>query len=183
MKNFIYNSSLYSGRSAMAIHKITGCLEEWRESTCRFARNSSFCQVHAFDVLTPTSTYHQFIICMFICRNFIPSTILSSNIISCNYICSANGIFKLWEFYHSCPSARNKQSVHIVSLPAWRTRSHRSAGHITKYQYWYVYTIRTSNGIMLAIVYEFIALGMLLSICWERKVPSLNEYPNRWLSE
>ena len=31
----------------------------------RFARNSSFCQVHAFEVLPPTSTYRQFIICMF----------------------------------------------------------------------------------------------------------------------
>ena len=31
------------------------------------------------------------------------------------------GFCKLWEFYHSCPSARNKQSIHIVSFPAGHT--------------------------------------------------------------
>ena len=31
----------------------------------RFAGNSSFCQAHVFEVWTPNSAYHQFIICMF----------------------------------------------------------------------------------------------------------------------
>ena len=60
----------------------------------------------------------------FICQNFIPSKILSSNFISCNLIYNPNGIFKSWEFYRSCPSAGNKQRVHIVSFPAGRTHSH-----------------------------------------------------------
>ena len=30
----------------------------------------SFCQAHAFEVLTPTSTYRQFIICMFYLLKF-----------------------------------------------------------------------------------------------------------------
>ena len=82
-----------------------------------FVGNSSFCQAHVFKVLTPTSNYHKFLICMLfyfyvICKNFIPSKILSSNIISYN----ANGIFKLWELYHSHLFAGNKQSSHIVFL-------------------------------------------------------------------
>ena len=67
----------------------------------------------------------------FICRNFIPSKILSSNIISYNVIHNANGIFKSWEFYRLCPFARNKQSVHIVSFLAGHARSRRSARHTT----------------------------------------------------
>ena len=65
----------------------------------------------------------------------------SSNIISCNFIYNANGIFKLWEFYRSRPSARNKQSVHIVSFPAGRTHSCPSARHTTIYRkaFGYVY--------------------------------------------
>ena len=34
---------------------------------------------HAFEHWTPSSTYRQFIICMFICQNFTPSKILFSN--------------------------------------------------------------------------------------------------------
>ena len=68
---------------------------------------------------------------LYVCQNFIPSKILSSNIISCNLIYNANGIFKLWEFYCSCPSARNKQSVHIASIPPGRTHSRLSAGRTT----------------------------------------------------
>ena len=46
-------------------YNIVGCLAEWCECTHRFAGNSSFCQAHAFEVLTPTSTYRQLIICIF----------------------------------------------------------------------------------------------------------------------
>ena len=84
-----------------------------------FCRKLSFCQAHAFEVLTPTSTYRQFIIDVyFICQNVIPSKILSSNIIFCIFMSNANGIFKLWEFYHSHPFAGNKQSIYIVCFPA-----------------------------------------------------------------
>ena len=67
----------------------------------------------------------------FICRNFNPSKILSSNISSCNFIYNANGVYKLWEFYCSLPFAGNKPSMHNVSFffPARCARSCRSAGH------------------------------------------------------
>ena len=38
--------------------------------THRFAGNSSFCQAQAFEVLTPTPTYRQFVICMFYLSKF-----------------------------------------------------------------------------------------------------------------
>ena len=38
--------------------------------THRFAGNSLFCQVHAFEVWTPTSTYRQLSICMFYSSKF-----------------------------------------------------------------------------------------------------------------
>ena len=112
---------------------IIGCPDEWSERMHSFAGNSSFCQAHEFEVLTPTSTYCQFLsfVC-FICQSFIPSKILSSNIISCN-VYYTNRIFKSWEFYHSCPSAGNNQSVHIDSFAARHMRSHPSAGHTTVY--------------------------------------------------
>ena len=71
-----------------------------------------------FEVLTPTSTYRQFIICIFYLSKFHTNElkILPSDIISFNFIYSANGIFKWWEFYLSCPSAGNKQTVHVVSF-------------------------------------------------------------------
>ena len=62
-------------------------------------------------------------------ENFIPSKILSSNIISCNFNFNAKAILRSWEFYRSHPFAGNRQSVHIVSFPAGHTRSHRCAGH------------------------------------------------------
>ena len=37
---------------------------------CPVEQHASFCQAHAFDVLTPTSTYRQFIICMFYLSKF-----------------------------------------------------------------------------------------------------------------
>ena len=43
-----------------------------------------------------------------ICRNFIRSKILSSNI-SCSFIYNANGMFTCREFHRSCPSAGNKK--------------------------------------------------------------------------
>ena len=65
----------------------------------RIAGNASFCQVHAFEVLAPPQLIAKFhIIVCYICWNFIPSKILSSNIISCHFIYNANGIFKLLEF-------------------------------------------------------------------------------------
>ena len=90
------------------------------------ARNPSFWQAHAFEVLTSTSTYRQFIICM-----FIPSKILSSNIISCTFIYNANRISKSWEFYRSRPFARNEQSVQLVSFPAGHMDSRPSTWHTT----------------------------------------------------
>ena len=80
-------------------------------------------------LLTPTSTYRQFNnrLHFLIGRNFIPSKILSSNNISCNFIFNANWIFKSLTFYRSHPSAGNKQSIHIVSFPAGCMRS-RPAG-------------------------------------------------------
>ena len=50
----------------------------------------------------------------------------SSDIISLNFIYNPKllmGFLKSLEFYHSHPSAGNKQSVHIVSFPARCTRS------------------------------------------------------------
>ena len=71
----------------------------------------------------------------FIFRHFIPSKILSSNSIPCNFIYNTNGKFKLWEFYHSHPFAGNKQSALIVSFTVGRMRSCRSAGHTTIYNW------------------------------------------------
>ena len=68
----------------------------------------------------------------FICRTFIPMKILASNIISCNSIYDANGMFKSWGFYRSHPSASNKQSVHIVRFPGCRC-SCPSVGHTAIY--------------------------------------------------
>ena len=51
------------------------------------------------------------------------------NIISCNFIYNANGIFKLWEFYCSHPLAGSRQSADIVSFPAGHAHSHSSARH------------------------------------------------------
>ena len=88
-------------------------------------------RTHPFEVLMPTSTDRQLSFACLVCRNFIPNKILSPNIISCNIIYSANGNFKSWAFYRSCPSAGNKQSVHIVSFPSGRTCSCPSAGYTT----------------------------------------------------
>ena len=109
-------------------HNSVGCPAEWHKRTHHFAGNSSFCQVHAFQVWTPIASLS--FVC-FICQKFIPSKILSSNIISCHFTYNANGMFQLWEFYHLHPSAGNKQSVHIVSFPAGRTRSRPSAEYTT----------------------------------------------------
>ena len=67
----------------------------------------------------------------FICQNCLPRKILSSNIISCNFIYNVNGILKSWEFHRLHPSVGKKQSIHIVSFPARCTRSRPSAGHTT----------------------------------------------------
>ena len=58
--------------------------------------------------------------------------ILASNIISCNFIYDANGIFKSWGFYRSRPSARNKQCVHIFRFPERRCLC-PSVGHTVIY--------------------------------------------------
>ena len=50
--------------------QIVGCPAERRECMCRFAENLSFYQAHAFEVLTPTPTYRQFIICTFYLSKF-----------------------------------------------------------------------------------------------------------------
>ena len=94
--------------------------EEHRERMRRFAWNSSFCQAHAFEVLTPTctSTYRHIIICMFYSSKFhMIKQDLSSNIISCNFI--YNGIFKSWGVL-TFTSFWRKQAKHshcLVFLP------------------------------------------------------------------
>ena len=100
-----------------------------RERSHHAAWNSSFCQVHTFKGLTPTSTYGQFIICMFwgvkilyqarFCLQISYFAILFTMLIGVLSFC--------------CPSAGNKQSIHIVSLTARHTRSRPSAGHMTIY--------------------------------------------------
>ena len=64
-------------------------------ATQRSAGNS-FCQAHAFQSghLLQLITNSSFV--WFIGQNFIASQILSSKIISWNFICNAKGIFKSW---------------------------------------------------------------------------------------
>ena len=84
---------------------------------------SSFCQAHVFEVLTPTSTYHQFIIYILYLSKFQSKQdfVFKYHILHfCLY--NANGIFKSWLFYCSRPFAGNKQSVHIISFPVGHTR-------------------------------------------------------------
>ena len=102
-----------------SLHSIIGCRAEQRERMHRFAGKWLFCQSHAFEFLTPTSSYRQLSFACFICRNFIPSKILSSNIISYNFIYNANGMFKLWELYCSHPFAGIKHSLHMRAIPYW----------------------------------------------------------------
>ena len=77
--------------------------------TQRSAGNS-FCQAHAFQSghLLQLITNSSFV--WFIGQNFIASQILSSKIISWNFICNAKGIFKSWECYRSQPFAGNKHA-------------------------------------------------------------------------
>ena len=74
--------------------------------------------------------YHLYVL---FCQNFIPSKILSSNIISCNLIYNASKMF----FITDNPSAGNKQNAHIVNF---------SAGHMVtvrnnKYLYSILYVV------------------------------------------
>ena len=50
--------------------KSLGARKNKCECTHCFVRNSSFCPVHAFEVLTSTSFYRQFIICTFYLSKF-----------------------------------------------------------------------------------------------------------------
>ena len=86
-----------------------------------FARNSSFCQAHAFEVLT---IYHLYVLL----SKFHTKQDFVFKYVSCNFIYNSNGIFKLWEFDLSHPFAGNKQSAYIVNFPAERTRWQHSAG-------------------------------------------------------
>ena len=94
-----------------------GCPAEWYERTHPFAMYA----------LTPTSTYSHFII---ICTFYFPKYHTKQDFVFkyhiLQFIYNANRIFKSWEFDHSPPSSRNKQSV--VSFPARRTRPRPSAG-------------------------------------------------------
>ena len=77
-------------------------MAERYERKHHFTGNSSFCQVHAFEVWTPTSMYRQFIICMFYLSIFhTKQDFVFKYITSCNFIYNASGIFNLWEFYRS----------------------------------------------------------------------------------
>ena len=79
-------------------------------ATQRSAGNSSFCRAHAFQSghLLQLIANSSFV--WFIRRNFIASQILSSKIISWNFICNTKGIFKSWECYRSQPFAGNKHT-------------------------------------------------------------------------
>ena len=79
-------------------------------ATRRSAGISSFCQAHAFQSghLLQLIANSSFV--WFIRRNFIASQILSSKIISWNFICNAKGILKSWECYRSRPFAGNKHA-------------------------------------------------------------------------
>ena len=81
-------------------------------ATRRSAGNSSFLPGSCVSVWTPTSNQlianSSFV--WFIRRNYIASQILSSKIISWNFICNAKGIFKSWECYCSRPFAGNKHA-------------------------------------------------------------------------
>ena len=112
---------------------IVWCLEERCERTCGFAGNSliwSTCIWSLDTYFNQSPIYHLYV---FIFRNFIPSKILSSNVISHNFIFNAKAIFRSWEFYRSHPFAGNRQSVHIVNFPAGHTCSYRSSGHMMIY--------------------------------------------------
>ena len=63
--------SVHSGdRLYILESRIVGCPEEQCERMYCFVRNSSFCPAHAFEVLTSTSFYRQFIICTFYLSKF-----------------------------------------------------------------------------------------------------------------
>ena len=116
------------------IHFI-GCSAEWCEHMHSFAGNShDHCYAkcmclksgHLYFNLSPMNNLHA----LFIEISY-QAWFCLQNIISCNFIYNANGILKSWEFYHSCPSAGNMQSIGIISFSARRTRSHPSARHTT----------------------------------------------------
>ena len=107
---------------------LSGARQNGANSTHRSAGNSLFCPADA-KVLTATLTYRQSIICMFY---FVTISHTSKFFFFISYLAILFTMlpgFKLWEFYLSHPFARNKQSVHIVSVPAGRTHSLRFAGH------------------------------------------------------
>ena len=53
---------------------------------------------------------------------------------SCSFIYNANGIYKLWEFYRSCPFAGNNQSIHM-SVSCW-ARVFMSFCQCTRWYVW-----------------------------------------------
>ena len=89
---------------------------------------------------TLTSTYRQFIICLLLCLfvkiSYHPDFVFKYHILQLYNMLM--GFLNHGRFYHSCPFAGNKQSVHIVSFPAGRTSSHHSAGHtmIQLFNFW-----------------------------------------------
>ena len=97
----------------LSADNIIMCPAEGHDLMRRSAGNASFCEIwHLVQPITDWS-----FVCL-VCWNFIPSKVLSLNIISCNSIYNANRSFKLWEFYRSRSSAGNKQIMHIVSFSA-----------------------------------------------------------------
>ena len=73
-----------------------------KHTQTRRERNASFCRelivlpgacVWSLDTYFNLSPIHHFV--GFLCRNFIPSKALYSNIISCDFIDNANGIFQI----------------------------------------------------------------------------------------
>ena len=90
-------------------------------------------------VVTPASTYRKFFICMFsgVLVDFlysIPSKILSSGIISWNFIYNANRIFNCGSFIiHALLPGTSKAFTQVIFF----ARSHPSAGH-TIYIYCFV---------------------------------------------
>ena len=95
-------SCLFSFHFFFLNNDIVWCSVERCEHTHRSVGNLSFCQMHAFEVSTPTATYPNLSslssFYQFSLSNVIPSKNLSSNIISCHFIYSANGFFNCWSF-------------------------------------------------------------------------------------
>ena len=94
-----------------------------------------FCQAHAFEVLTPTLTYRQFIICWFYLWKF--NSYKARFFLQISY--PAILFIMLMEYLNRLsfitqvvlPGTRKVLALSVISFPPGHTRSHRSAGLTT----------------------------------------------------